>query len=95
MIERRFEPGARVELHQKDLELALAGARAMGLALPGTALAQQLFSACRGLGGAGWDHAALVKALEALSGHEVAGAAGEDPEPGARDRGRGLGSPSK
>jgi 2-hydroxy-3-oxopropionate reductase len=46
MIERRFEPGARIELHQKDLELALAGARELGLALPGTANAQQLFNAC-------------------------------------------------
>jgi 2-hydroxy-3-oxopropionate reductase len=68
MIERRFEPGARIELHQKDLENALAGARAMGLALPGTANAQQLFNACRGLGGAGWDHSAMIRALELLAG---------------------------
>jgi 2-hydroxy-3-oxopropionate reductase len=73
MIERNFEPGARVELHQKDLENALAGARAMGLALPGTALAQQLFSAVKGMGGARWDHSALVRALEALSGAKIAG----------------------
>ena len=72
MISRRFEPGARIELHQKDLELALSTARALGLSLPGTALVQQLFNACRGLGGARWDHAALVRALEALSGHRVA-----------------------
>jgi 2-hydroxy-3-oxopropionate reductase len=71
MIERNFEPGARVELHQKDLENALAGARAMGLALPGTALAQQLFSAVKGLGGARWDQSALVRALEALSGAKI------------------------
>jgi 2-hydroxy-3-oxopropionate reductase len=79
MIERRFEPGARIELHQKDLELALAGAREMGLALPGTANAQQLFNACRALGGARWDHSAMVKALEALAGHAVA----PDPAPAA------------
>jgi 2-hydroxy-3-oxopropionate reductase len=72
MIERRFEPGARIELHQKDLELALAGARELGLALPGAAAAQQLFNACRALGGARWDHSAMVKALEALAGHAVA-----------------------
>jgi 2-hydroxy-3-oxopropionate reductase len=72
MIQRRFEPGARVELHQKDLELALAGARAMGLSLPGTAVAQQLFNACRAQGGAGWDHSAMVRALELLAGHSVA-----------------------
>jgi 2-hydroxy-3-oxopropionate reductase len=73
MIERKFEPGARVELHQKDLENALAGARAMGLALPGTAIAQQLFNACKAAGGARWDHSAMVKALEALAGHAIAG----------------------
>jgi 2-hydroxy-3-oxopropionate reductase len=72
MIERNFEPGARIELHQKDLENALAGARAMGLALPGTALAQQLFNACRAQGGARWDHSAMLKALELLAGHAVA-----------------------
>ena len=76
MIQRRFEPGARIALHQKDLENALAGARAMGLALPGTALAQQLFNACRALGGAGWDHSAMVRALEALAALPVS----PDPE---------------
>ncbi len=73
MIQRRFEPGARIALHQKDLENALAGARAMGLALPGTALAQQLFNACRAQGGAGWDHSAMLKALELLAAKDVAG----------------------
>jgi 2-hydroxy-3-oxopropionate reductase len=72
MIDRNFEPGARVELHQKDLENALQGAKAMGLALPGTANAQQLFNAVKGMGGAGWDHASMVKALEALAGTTVA-----------------------
>jgi 2-hydroxy-3-oxopropionate reductase len=71
MIERRFEPGARVELHQKDLENALQGAKAMGLALPGTALAQQLFNAVKAMGGAGWDHSAMVRALEALASKTV------------------------
>jgi 2-hydroxy-3-oxopropionate reductase len=73
MIDRNFEPGARVELHQKDLENALQGAKAMGLALPGTANAQQLFNAVKGMGGARWDHASMVKALEALAGATVAG----------------------
>ena len=73
MIERNFEPGARVALHQKDLENALSGARAMGVALPGTALAQQLFNACRAQGGAGWDHSAMLKALELLAVKTVAG----------------------
>jgi len=72
MIKRTFQPGFRIELHQKDLGLALAGARALGLALPHTASAQQLFSACVANGGAGWDHSALVKALELMGRHEVA-----------------------
>ncbi len=73
MIDRSFEPGARIELHQKDLENALSGARALGLAVPGTALAQQLFNACRANGGARWDHSAMVKALELLAGQAVKG----------------------
>jgi 2-hydroxy-3-oxopropionate reductase len=72
MIKRTFNPGFRIELHQKDLNLALAGARALGLALPHTASAQQLFSACVANGGAGWDHSGMVKALELMGRHEVA-----------------------
>ena len=75
MIKRNFQPGFRVELHQKDLSLALDGARALGLALPNTATAQQLFSACVAQGGARWDHSALVRALELL-GHCEIGPAG-------------------
>jgi 2-hydroxy-3-oxopropionate reductase len=72
MLKRTFQPGFRIELHQKDLNLALEGARALGLALPHTALAQQLFSVCAASGGRGWDHAAMVKALELMGGHELA-----------------------
>ena len=71
MIKRNFEPGFRIELHQKDLGLALAGAGALGLALPHTATAQQLFSACVAQGGARWDHSALVRALEVLGKCEI------------------------
>jgi len=71
MIRRSFEPGFRIALHQKDLGLALDSARALGLALPATAQAQQLFSACVAQGGAAWDHSGLVKALERLSNFEV------------------------
>jgi len=73
MIKRSFDPGFRIELHQKDLNLALEGARALGLALPHTASAQQLFSACIAHGGAGWDHSALVRALEIAANHRIAG----------------------
>jgi 2-hydroxy-3-oxopropionate reductase len=72
MIKRTFQPGFRIELHQKDLNLALAGARALGLALPNTAGTQQLFSACVANGGAAWDHSGLVRALELMGKHEVA-----------------------
>ena len=73
MIKRTFDPGFRIELHQKDLELALASARKMGIALPSTAIAQQLFNACRAHGGARSDHSAMVKALEMLAAHALAG----------------------
>jgi len=72
MIKRTFDPGFRVELHQKDLNLALEGARALGLSLPNTAIAQQMFSTCVAHGGAAWDHSALVRALEIAGNHPVA-----------------------
>ena len=71
MIKRTFDPGFRIELHQKDLHLALAGARALGVSLPNTATTQQLFNACCARGGARWDHSAMVRALETLADHEV------------------------
>jgi 2-hydroxy-3-oxopropionate reductase len=75
MVERRFEPGFRIALHQKDLALALDSARSLGMALPNTAATQQLFGACAAQGGRGWDHSALVKALERLAGVELGVAA--------------------
>jgi 2-hydroxy-3-oxopropionate reductase len=71
MIKRTFDPGFRIELHQKDLSLALSGARAMGMSLPNTATAQELFNSCVANGGAKWDHSALVKALERMANHEI------------------------
>jgi len=71
MIKRAFEPGFRIELHQKDLGLALGNARRIGVALPNTATAQELFTACAARGGKAWDHSALVRALELLSSHEL------------------------
>jgi 2-hydroxy-3-oxopropionate reductase len=72
MIKRTFDPGFRIELHQKDLSLALSGARAMGMSLPNTSTAQELFNACAASGGAKWDHSAMVRALEKMANHEVA-----------------------
>ena len=72
MIKRTFDPGFRIELHQKDLNLALQGAKALGVALPNTATAQELFNTCKANGGAAWDHSAMVKALELMAAHPVA-----------------------
>ena len=72
MIKRTFNPGFRIRLHQKDLGLALQGARELGVSLPQTANAAQLMQACAANGMADLDHSALVKALELLAGHEVA-----------------------
>ena len=71
MIKRTFDPGFRIELHQKDLGLALANARKLGMSLPNTASAQQLFNSCVAHGGAKWDHSGMVRALEALANHQV------------------------
>jgi 2-hydroxy-3-oxopropionate reductase len=72
MIKRTFDPGFRIELHQKDLNLALQGARALSFSLPNTAATQELFNAAAALGGKGWDHSGLVRVLEHLAGHPVA-----------------------
>ncbi|QDL53346.1 2-hydroxy-3-oxopropionate reductase [Rhodoferax aquaticus] len=71
MIRRTVEPGFRIALHQKDLNLALGAAKQLGLALPATSHAQQLFSACISHGGAAWDHSGMVRALEKLSNFEI------------------------
>jgi len=71
MIKRTFNPGFRIALHQKDLNLALSTARALGVSLPNTATAQELFNACAAHGGSQWDHSAMVRALEMLANHPV------------------------
>ena len=71
MVKRTFDPGFRIALHQKDLNLALVAAKQLGLALPATSTAQQLFSACVSHGGAAWDHSGMVRALEKLSNFEI------------------------
>jgi 2-hydroxy-3-oxopropionate reductase len=75
MIKRTFKPGFRIGLHQKDLNLALQGAKAMGVSLPQTAGAAQLMQTCAANGMAELDHSALVRALELMANHAVA------PEP--------------
>jgi 2-hydroxy-3-oxopropionate reductase len=72
MIKRTFAPGFRIKLHQKDLSLALQGAKELGVSLPQTAGAAQLMQACAANGMADLDHSALVRALELMAAHEVA-----------------------
>ncbi|URI10781.1 2-hydroxy-3-oxopropionate reductase [Aquincola tertiaricarbonis] len=72
MVKRTFNPGFRIGLHQKDLNLALQGAKAIGVALPQTAGAAQLMQVAAAQGWDQLDHSALVKALEVMAGHEVA-----------------------
>jgi 2-hydroxy-3-oxopropionate reductase len=72
MIKRTFDPGFRIALHSKDLGLALAGARSLGLSLPNTAMTREMFNACIANGNGGRDHSALVTALEKLANHVIA-----------------------
>jgi 2-hydroxy-3-oxopropionate reductase len=71
MVKRTFNPGFRIELHQKDLNLALSSAKALGVSLPNTATAQELFNSCAAHDGKAWDHSAMVKALEKLANFEI------------------------
>ena len=71
MVKGTFDPGFRINLHQKDLNLALSGARELGVSLPNTSTAQEMFNACSALGGAEWDHSAMIKVIEMLSSHSI------------------------
>jgi 2-hydroxy-3-oxopropionate reductase len=73
MIKRTFDPGFRITLHQKDLNLALSNARKLQMALPNTATAQELFNSVAAQGNSGLDHSAMVLALEKLAEHKVCG----------------------
>jgi 2-hydroxy-3-oxopropionate reductase len=72
MIKRTFNPGFRIKLHQKDLNLALQGAKALGVSLPNTAMTAQLMQSIAAHGDDQLDHSALVTALERLANHPVA-----------------------
>jgi 2-hydroxy-3-oxopropionate reductase len=71
MLNGTFNPGFKIKLHQKDLNLALASANALSLSLPNTAVAQQMFASCIAHGGADLDHSALVLAIEGLAAHSI------------------------
>jgi 2-hydroxy-3-oxopropionate reductase len=74
MLKGTFNPGFRIRLHQKDLNLALSAAKDLNLSLPNTVMAQQMFSSCSSHGGAELDHSALILAIEGLAGHSIRGA---------------------
>ena len=71
MVKRTFNPGFRIELHQKDLNLALQGAKSLGVSLPNTAMAQELMNACAANGMSGLDHSALCRAVEMMANHQI------------------------
>jgi len=71
MLKRNFDPGFRIELHQKDLSLALSTARQIGVSLPNTSTCQELFNSCSAHGGKAWDHSGMVRALETLANFEI------------------------
>jgi len=78
MIKRNFDPGFRIELHLKDLSLALTGARTLQMSLPMTAVCQQMMNAAAARGGGSWDHSALVRALEVMANHELGAKSGAE-----------------
>lgn len=71
MVKGTFDPGFRISLHQKDLNLALSGAEVLDVALPNTETALKLFDECAEMGGEGWDHSALIQAIEKRSNHSI------------------------
>jgi 2-hydroxy-3-oxopropionate reductase len=72
MVERRFAPGFRIDLHHKDMGIALAAARGAEVALPMTGLVAQLIAAARSQGHGALDHSALLKVIENMSGRASA-----------------------
>ncbi len=75
MVNRTFKPGFRIALHQKDIGLALAGAKSLGLSLPQTASVAQLMQVCAAHGLEQSDHSGLVQALEIMGNHQLGAAA--------------------
>ena len=71
MIKRTFNPGFRIELHQKDLNLALQGATCDGHFSTEHAMTQELMNACAGNGMSGLDHSGLCRAIEIMSNHKL------------------------
>jgi len=75
MVAGRFEPGFRVDLHRKDLGIALAAGREAGAPLPVAALVAQLYEAAAAAGRGDLDHSALLTIFEDLAGIRLADSA--------------------
>jgi 2-hydroxy-3-oxopropionate reductase len=71
MLEHSFDPGFRVELHHKDLGIALAAGREYGVTLPVTAVVDQMLQTLKLKGRGDRDHAAILTLIEESSGHEI------------------------
>jgi len=76
LLARDFAPGFKLDLHAKDLAIALATARELGVVLPGTAVVNELFAAEQARGHGDDDNSTVVRAIETLSGHAIDGPAG-------------------
>lgn len=63
-----FRPGGAAAFQHKDLGFALAAAREEGVALPLTALVDQLYGAARWNGFGDDDHSVVVRVIERLAG---------------------------
>lgn len=70
MLAREFAPGFRIDLHHKDMGIALASARSAGVSLPVTGVVAQLVASARALGHGSLDHSALLKVVEKMSGRD-------------------------
>jgi 2-hydroxy-3-oxopropionate reductase len=71
MIAHNFQPGFRINLHRKDLGIALDAGKSYNVALPATAQVNQMFTSMVASGFGDLDHSALLKHIEALAEHEV------------------------
>lgn len=71
MIDKSFNPGFRVELHHKDLNIALSSARELGISLPNTTATLELFNTCIVQGDAKLDSSVMIRSLEKLANSYV------------------------
>jgi 2-hydroxy-3-oxopropionate reductase len=70
-LEHDFTPGFRIDLHHKDLGIALATGREYGVALPHTASVNEMLGTLRVKGQGQQDHSAILTLIEDLSQHTI------------------------